>query len=136
MAKIALFMLCDTVENNQSKDNTITHLVSPQAVLRPLYIPSSFSFGLSVGVRGLDLSSPITLRFIVCDPDGNIVQDSGENTISIGAHDNILPMEHQGFVANIDVRNFNVPKEGVYKFTLFVNGEELEAQDIPIYRGM
>ena len=109
MAKISLFLLCDSVENIQAKDNTITHLVSPQDVLRPLYIPSSFSFGLSVGVRGLDISLPITLRFIVCDPDGNTIQDSGENTISIGTYDDILPVEHQGFVANIDVRNFNVP---------------------------
>ena len=131
-----MFLLCDSIEHKQMPCGEIQKLVSPQVVLRPMFIPGNFSFGVSIGVRGLKISEAIKLKFAVLAPDGNVVQESPETLIETDGVKDTLPEEHQGLMINIDIRNLVIQEEGVYKFVLTVNGEQLEPQDVPIYKGL
>lgn len=136
MAKVTMFMLCDTVNNIPGPKGQIPHLVAPQVVLRPMFIPGNFSFGIAIGVRGLNLQQPTKLKFTITAPDGTVLQDSDETEIPAIGMGDTLPIEHQGFMMNLDIRNLVVQEEGLYKISLCVNGESLEEQEIPIFRGV
>lgn len=135
MAKLTMFALCDSVNNIPGPQGMVTHLVAPQVVLRPMFIPGNFSFGITVGVRGLDLKNPIKLNFSIISPDGAVAQNSGDTELPAMVKEDTLPPEHQGVMLNLDIRNMIIKSEGVYKFVLNVNGENLEEQEIPIFRG-
>ena len=135
MAKVSMFTLCDSIENVHTPGGVVTHLVAPRTVLRPEFVPSNFSFGVSIGVRDLDFSVPNKVKFIISSPSGKILQESSDINIEIPHVEDTLPTEHQGFSINIDVRNLSVPEEGVYSFVLIVNDNPLETQEIPIFKG-
>ena len=136
MAKVTMFMLCDSVNNVPGPQGAISHLVSPQLVLRPVFIPGNFSFGISIGVQDLDIKKPIKLGFTIAAPDGKVLQRGDDAEIPPMNLEDTLPPEQQGLMLNLDIRNLVIHEEGVYKFTLRVNGDPLETQMIPIYRGI
>lgn len=135
MAKITMFMLCDSINNVPGPQGATPHLVSPQLVLRPMFIPGNFSFGIAVGVQDLDIKKPIKLGFTIVAPGGDILQNSDDSEIPVINKEDVLPSEQQGIMLNLDFRNLVIHEEGIYKFALRVNGETLEEQPIPIYRG-
>lgn len=136
MAKVTMFMLCDSVNNVPGPQGAISHLIAPQLVLRPAFIPGNFSFGLSIGVQDLDIKKPIKLVFTITAPDGKVLQKADEAEIPAMNQEDTLPSEQQGLMLNLDIRNLVIHEEGAYKFALCVNGEALEEQTIPIYRGI
>ena len=136
MAKVTMFMLCDTINNNPGPKGMIPHLVAPQLVLRPVFIPGNFSFGIAIGVQGINIKQAIKLGFSLIAPSGKILQQVDNAELSPIQNEDTLPPEYQGLVLNLDIRNLVIQEEGVYKFALCVNGESLEEQDIPIFRGV
>ena len=136
MPSISMFLVCDSINNITPQPNVnIPQLMGPQCVLRPQYIPGAFSFGLAVGVIGIDSSAENSIRFTISDPDKRIVQDSGKNVFPPLGNDDTMPKEYQGFMLSLDIRNLPVEKEGVYTFTLYVNDIEIGSNIIPIYKG-
>lgn len=138
MAKLAMFMLCDSINNSPNPHGTgaIPSLVSPCVVLRPLFVPGTFSFGITVGVRGVDLENPMELKMQIVSPTGQTVQDFGQAQLPPLGIEDTMPKAYQGFMMNLDIRNMPVPEEGVYHFQIELNGNALETQEIPIYRGI
>lgn len=131
-----MFMICDAVNSATPNPNiNIPQLSGPQVVLRPKFIPGNFSFGIAAGVIGVDLSTNNDVRFTISSPDGTIIQDSGSASFPALANEDTLPSEYQGFMLTLDVRNLVIEKEGIYKFRLWINGEEIGAHDIPIFSG-
>lgn len=137
MAKLVMFMLCDSINNtpNPQGPGVFPSLVSPCVVLRPSFVPGSFSFGITAGVRDVDLEKPVVLSMQVISPTGEIVHDSGTANFPAMGPNDTLPKEYQGFMINLDIRNMPIQEEGVFEFVLTINGEELARQEIPIYRG-
>lgn len=135
MEKIVSFMLCDSINNSSNSSTSAPHLVAPQIVLRPHFVPGNFSFGIAVGIGGMDLTRENSIKFLIKSPDDILLQDSGESNLAPVPeleNDNI-PKEYQGFQANIDIRNLPVEKPGDYKFILYVNGSSIGEKKIPIY---
>ena len=48
MEKITSFTICESIANM----GPAPALVAPQTILRPQFIPGSFSFGIAVGISG------------------------------------------------------------------------------------
>ena len=127
-------MLCDAINNiNLPQGTVVPQLTLPKTVLRPQFIPSAFSFGIAVGVEGIDLQKNHKMRFKICDPDGNIVQESGDNELPALSEDDSLPKEYQGYTLSIDIRNLVINKPGIYVFSLFVNDNEIYSKEIPVF---
>lgn len=134
MPTLTMFTVCNSIGDlNPQPGVSIPTLNGPQAVLRPLFIPSSFSFGISAGVIGIDLTKPNSIRFVITNPDKKIIQDSGESGFPALPEGDSLPIEYQGFMLTLDIRNLVIEKEGVYVFELYVNGVSAGAREIPIF---
>ncbi|MBR6788248.1 MAG: hypothetical protein IKM44_00360 [Clostridia bacterium] len=132
--KITTFMLCDSINNvNLPQGTVVPQLIMPTTVLRPQFIPSAFSFGIVVGVEGMDLQKDHKMRFRITDPDGNIIQESCENVLPAIPEDSSLPKEYQGYTLSIDIRNLIISKSGLYNFSLFINDEEVCIKSIPVF---
>jgi len=135
MAKIATFMLCDAINHISTEKGPVPQLIAPQFILTPMFIPSNFSFGVSIGISGLDLRQVNTVKFAIKTPQKTIVKESEAFSIPASTENNILPQEQHGITLNIDVRNLKVEEEGIYSIIIFINGEAIGEKEIPIYRG-
>lgn len=137
MAKITVFMLCDSINNIPiPSGGVLQQLVSPQLVLRPQFVPGTFSFGIAVGIQGVNLHIINRVRFTISDSHGEIVQDSGISEFPPIPEDvpETMPGEHQGFLMNMDIRNLVVHENGEYIFSIYINDELIGTQSVPIYQ--
>lgn len=136
MARIVSFMICDTVNNipAPTNDGIIQTLVAPQIAVRPQFVPGNFSFGIAVGVSGIDLKKENSVRFTIADPDGKVIQNSGSSTLPAVSDKDTLPEDYQGFILSMDIRNLTIEKEGCYLFRIFINDEEIGEREIPVYK--
>lgn len=136
MPNITMFLVCDSINNfSPQPEINIPQLMGPQCVLRPQFIPGTFSFGLAVGVAGVDSNEQNTIRFTITNPAGAIIQNSGDNVFPPIGIDDTMPKEYQGFMLSLDIRNLLIEKEGVYTFTLYVNNVEIGHKEIPVFKG-
>lgn len=137
MAKLTAFMLCDSINAIPvPTGGVLQQLVSPQVALRPQFIPGNFSFGIAVGVQGVNLHVTNRIRFTISDPHGEIIQDSGVSEFPPVPEDvqEILPAEYQGFMMNMDIRNLVLRENGEYLFCIYVNDELVGTQKVPIFQ--
>lgn len=135
MAKIVSFVVCESINNMPSTNvGVVPNLINPQVVLRPQYIPGNFSFGIAVGVVGIDLKVPNKIRFTISNTDGIVIQNSGENDLPVVREEDTIPNEFQGFMMCMDIRNLVLHNEGEYSFTLYLNGESVGMKSIPIFK--
>lgn len=134
MIKVTSFVICDAIQNLQTQGGDVPQLTAPLLALRPPFIPGAISFGLSMGVAGISFKEPARIQFTITSPEGRIVQDSGVAEFSLPPIVDTIPEQYQGFMLSTDIRNLEVPSEGVYRFTLYVNGEVIETREIPIFK--
>ena len=135
MPKINMFIVCDSVNNIPVNDNgSVMQLISPRVALRPPIIPGAYSFGVAVGVRGIDLKVPTRVRYTITDPEDKIIFDTGDTELPPAPAPDSMPFDYQGFLITTDVRNVVVNADGLYKFNLFINEEQLEPQEVPIFK--
>lgn len=137
MAKIVSFVICESVNNMPVANmNVVPTLVAPQVALRPQYVPGSFSFGVALGINDINLKHVNKVRFVIKSPEGAVLQDSGVSELPVAPKDSSLPVQYQGFMMCIDIRNLAIPCEGEYVFSFFINEECVGDQIIPVYKRM
>lgn len=134
MAKLFSFTICDSLSNMPAAAGSVPMLIAPQIALRPQFIPGNYSFGVAIGISGVNLKEPNKMKFIIKSPDGTTVYDSGENELPVVTKSDSLPAENQGFIMCIDVRNLVFLSEGEYTFSLFLNGENIADKSVPVYK--
>lgn len=137
MAKITVFMLCDNIENIPLPTGSIVQkLTSPQMCLRPQFVPGNYSFGVAVGIQGIDFRTATKVRFTISDPDGITVQDSGTSEFPPISEPiaGPLPTEYRGFLMQMEIRNMTILKEGAYSFSVYIDDELVGTQIIPVFR--
>ena len=72
MANLVSFVICESINNMPAANmGVVPTLVAPQVALRPQFIPGNFSFGISVGLTGIDLNKVNKVRFTIKNPDNN-----------------------------------------------------------------
>lgn len=134
MIKVITFMLCDAINNvTLPNGSVVPQLSAPTAVLRPQFIPGLFSFGVAIGLLGVNVHQENKIKFVIVDPDGVTIQSSGESSVPVFTDEDTLPADLQGFAMSIDVRNLVIQKSGIYTFKFYINDEEVCAKDIPIF---
>jgi len=132
MAEIATFMICDGVQIPAPAMASAPSLIAPNIALRPDFIPSNYSFGLSVGVRGVNTSMSNHFRLIIRDPQGGEVHAFQHECPPEPTKD-ALPEEYRGFIFSLDLRNVPLTVEGCYTVTILVNHEEAGTRLLPVY---
>lgn len=137
MAKITVFMLCDSINTVPTPEGgVLQQLISPQMTLRPQFIPGNFSFGMTVGIQGVDLHVANHIRFTITDPAGTVIQDSGVSDFPPFPEDvqETMPKEYQGFLMNTDIRNLVIRENGEYLFSIYINDKLVGTQSVPVFQ--
>ena len=101
--------------------------------MRPKEIPGEISFGIAVGITGLDTSVDNDISFTITNPQKE-VSPSAKATLR-KSEDQSVPKEFQGFMLCADIRKFRISTSGIYKFTLYINENKIGEQNIPVYKG-
>lgn len=130
-------MLCDSINNIPvPAGGVLQQLISPQVALRPQFIPGNFSFGVAVGVQGINLHITNRIRFTISDPLGKVIYDSGVSEFPPFPEDvpETMPEEYQGFLMNMDIRNLVIHENGEYLFSIYVNDELVGTQSVPVFQ--
>ena len=138
MVKITSFMICNTIEKTTGVDpeSGAPILVSPQVSVRPEFIPSNFSFGVAAGITNIDPSSDSRVKITIENPDGEIIFESDTVDLPKASNtDKKMPINYQGYMLTLDIRNLQIKKEGCYKFKVFIDDSLIDTKDIPIYEG-
>jgi len=135
MEKLVYFMISDSLQNVIQPNNvSVPQLICPLLALRPQFIPSNFSFALTIGIQSVDLYTENKLKITFESPTGEILPNIGEFSLpKEQTKDHRLPTQYRGFVMSIDVRNFPFKIEGCYKFKVYFNDQLLSEQDMPVY---
>lgn len=135
MAKLVSFVICDSINNIPATPvGMVPSLVAPQIAIRPQFIPGNFSFGIAIGISGIDLQTVNKMRFTITDPKGTIIQDSGDSELPVVPAKDSMPDEYQGFMMCMDIRNLVIASEGEFLFSFYVNEELIGQQIIPVFR--
>lgn len=103
-----------------------------QAMFRPLFIPCQFSFAITLGIRGVDFNQSHLLRFVFRDPKGNVVVDSGNNPNPPIQEEMELPLNEANAIISAQFQNVPLLSEGFYKTEIYLDGEMLGGQSIPV----
>lgn len=135
MAKISSFVLCDAITNITTPyGDSVPQLMAPQPVLRPPVIPSTYSFGITIGITGVIFQANNVIRMTIISPKGDEIYNSGEINLGPIPEDDILPAEYQGFIISTDIRNLIIDCEGIYHASIDLNNEKVGEKEIPVFR--
>lgn len=130
--KVTTFIYCLGTTNMEGKDAPLNAMgVLP--MLTPEYIPSTFSFSIVVGLRGIDETQNHTMSIVFKAPDGTPLVEAKNILISVEqwkAGDKSLPKEYNGIMLGMDLRNVVMKDEGVYNTEVSFDGEKLGDYDI------
>jgi hypothetical protein len=133
MPKISTFMYCERAEPNPQGQ---MHITNPLLVINPVFIPGMFSFSIVFGVIGIDNDLDHQMQLLFLSPDENEAPIINTNTITLpkGVAPVTmisLPPEQKSMMFNLDFRNVVFKKEGIYKTSVFIDGENMG--DYPIF---
>ena len=135
MAKLVSFIMSAISQNIPNKTGgVVQQLTGPMIVLRPRYVPSEYSFAITLGISNFDLSRENTMRIVLRSPSDDTLIDTGDSILPASPTDETLPKEFQGAVLSMPIQNIELKTEGIYQLEMFFNGESLGIQDIPVFR--
>lgn len=121
----------DSISHNTSQGQQM-NIVNPQHVLRPMFVPSMFSFAVTFGIVDLDTKKEHKARYLLWGPEeGEPIVDSGEFNLPVPDEPSDLPMEASGYMMNMNFRNVPFKKEGFYTSEIVFDGQELGK--FPVY---
>ena len=136
MAKISTFVLCDRIGQTKLQNGSeVPVLVGPIARLRPPFLPTLYSFGISVGMLDLGDTEEVQINFLLFDPKGECVFTTGTETYQ--AKSNIaenMPVEYRTLMCSMQLQNVQLSVEGLYELKIVINGEEIGIYKIPVYK--
>lgn len=111
------------------------HLVNPQNVFRPIFIPSMFSFSFTIGFIGVDTLQEHKMRIIFSNPDGSKqLIDTGEIAIPKNEKEDDIPVEMRGLMMNMGFKNVAFEVEGIYRTEVFFDGERIGVFPVGVKR--
>jgi len=111
-------------------------IINPAQNLRLPYIPTAYSFMMSIGLQGYDKSIENSLKAIFKDPSGKILLDSSPAIIPkyVSENQSTVPNEYSCVSVNFNLQNILFTEEGVYTVTLLLNDEIIESKGVYVFK--
>jgi hypothetical protein len=112
----------NTVANTEGGNSL--HLINPQHIFTPAFIPSLFSFAIMFGILGIEQSKEHKIRVVFRGPNPNEgpILDTGDFNYPANDQGKDLPLEMQGFLMNLNLRNVPLKYEGEYATDIYADG--------------
>ena len=130
--KITTFVYCLGTTNMEGQ-NAPLNAMGILPLLNPEFIPSTFSFSIIVGLRGIDETCNHTMDIVFRNPNGEALVEA-KNIVISAEHwregDKGLPEEYNGVMLGMDLRNVIMKSEGIYYTEVSFDGEKLGDYDI------
>ncbi|SEU04044.1 hypothetical protein SAMN05421676_11580 [Salinibacillus kushneri] len=123
---ISSFTFSEDSQNstNQNGRGNALHVINPQNLFRPPFIPCTFSFSVTFGVISLNPNIDSSLEFRLISPNQEVVVSTNEVNIPKNSNfDSTLPEEANGFMFNFDFRNVPLRESGKYTANILINEE-------------
>ncbi len=130
--KVSTFVYCLGTTNMEG-DNAPINAMGVLPVLTPDFIPSTFSFSIIIGIRGIDDECNHTMDIIFKDSLKNNLVEAKDILISanqLQRGEQSLPKEYRGIVLGMDLRNVIIKQEGVYFTEVYFDRKKLGDFDI------
>ncbi|MBR0380832.1 MAG: hypothetical protein IJH71_00130 [Eubacterium sp.] len=134
MTYVSSFTYCDTIQTIPTPKGPQHNIIMPLQVLRPVNIPSNYSFSIACNIMGLDLSKEHDIKLDFVSPSGAINDRHVEAKIKIN---NNLPASSSvpGIQFNIDMRNIVLSEEGIHTTVIYVDEAKIGEYKIMVERG-
>lgn len=133
-ARVTTFIYCLGTTSMEG-ENAPINAMGVLSTLNPEYIPSTFSFSIILGIRGIDITSNHKLTLIFKE-----AIDEGENLVEakdipilaeqLQKADSNLPVDQRGIILGMDLRNVVFKQEGNYCTEVILDEEKLGVFDI------
>lgn len=104
-------------------------------IILTAFAESHHSFGISIGIRDIDVHTRNTIQIILYAPDDTVAQDLGILNMEGTDSEDTLPKEFQGVILNADMRNVYLKMQGIYKIRELFNEKILSEHSLPVYEG-
>lgn len=133
---ISSFMFSeDTKETNLPNGGVGgVNIINPQNIIRPAFVPGSYSFSVSIGLLSVDPEREHTLQFKLISKNAENVIDTGVIQLPKGIEfDNTLPKEANGFMFNMNFRNVPFRHSGTYTGSVLFDNETLGNYPLVVY---
>lgn len=116
------------------ESNGLASILGILPELKMKYIPGRFSFAVSFGIDGVDVTSEHRISVQFKDPDGNIVIDSGGETTVFPQHESPGAHRPDGnfLLSGFQVVNIEINTEGRYTTEIRFDGELFKSQHIAV----
>lgn len=135
MAKVTSFMYAANVIQDPAQGQL--HIVNPLQVIAPVYIPSTYSFFVVFSISDFDIEKSHNVKIVFTNdksPDKSIVETTS-NFPPIPKNPKVeLPKEYEGFISSIGFQNVVIEDEGLYKTSLYFDGEKIGEYEIYVTR--
>ncbi|MEY8379245.1 hypothetical protein AALD22_26570 [Lachnospiraceae bacterium 56-18] len=131
-AKVTTFIYCLGTTNMEGDFSPINAMGVLQT-LTPEFIPSTFSFSIILGIRGIDSSCDHNLDIIFKDSNENVLVEARNISVLAEQLKNgnlVLPEDQRGMMLGMDLRNVIIKQEGVYYTEIIFDGKKLGVFDI------
>ena len=116
-AYISSFIFCDSIDQQMTPNGPQFQVNGPLEALRPVAIPSNYSFSISFNIVGIKAGEEHKIVLSITDPSGN------ECARPIDINFNIDKIEgdnspYQSIGFNVDIRNLVLRSTGTYAATV------------------
>lgn len=132
MAQFSMFMIFESLNQEERE----CQLNNPIAIIQPDAIPGNFSFVIAFNIFDLTPQRENVLSIAFISPTGVRTEMMHERNVKLPIDDeeSALPADRKHAVSmNLDVRNFLFREEGIYTFSVVLNGNEYE-HSFPVYK--
>ncbi|MCT2535690.1 hypothetical protein NC661_06545 [Aquibacillus koreensis] len=122
-------------EETKNTPNNKLNVINPLNVFRPAFVPGMFSFSVTFGVIGIDVTEKghtVRIKFSSSDKRDEPIIDTEDLSLeNIPSETATLPPNLRGIMGSLDFRNVVMRAEGEYFTEIFVDGDKLG--EYPIY---
>ena len=136
MPYISSFIYCDNIQPEITPQGPTTQIIRPLQVLRPIALPSNYSFAIACNIMGFDVSKENVLRICFFSPNNELIHDTGDvkfNASEEAQRENI-GKGVSTIQFNLDIRNLVLREEGVHTTKVYMNDYELGEYKIAVIK--
>lgn len=116
-------------------DETRPAVLGPLCALAPKYIPGTFSFSVTVGVRNFIPEDDHLLRLRFLDPSNSTVADTNELHVPKPEKATTIPTLAVSAVASLHFTNVELRRAGTYTIEVIFDSVVLGSTTIPVVKG-
>lgn len=133
MAYISSFAYCDSFRTEIAPDGKQQQLFIPLQLIRPVSLPSNYSFVIICNIVGLDTAKENYIKIQFITSSGKIIVQTENVKVQIPEATSGVQPDIMQF--NLDIRNIVIDEYGDFTTKIFLNEEILGEYKIPIRQG-